>query len=77
MSEGDGLSVEAGKPEGPEHRHHWIIGLQNGPSSGAVCKGCGERRDFLNTLGRRTPAGNYPMPGAAGRTSSTPTRSAG
>jgi len=34
------------------HAHHWMIGVQNGPSSEGVCKECGERRDFLNGFAR-------------------------
>ena len=37
-----------------EHTHHWLIGNQDGPSSPAVCKQCGERRDFSNGFTRRT-----------------------
>ncbi|TMB70921.1 MAG: hypothetical protein E6J43_00580 [Chloroflexi bacterium] len=36
-----------------EHTHHWLIGDQEGPSSPAVCKECGERREFSNSLTRR------------------------
>jgi len=37
-----------------EHTHHWLIGNQDGPSSPAVCKECGEHRDFSNGFTRRT-----------------------
>jgi len=43
----------AGEPESAEHTHHWLIGDQDGPSSPAVCKDCGERREFSNSLTRR------------------------
>jgi hypothetical protein len=36
-----------------EHTHHWLIGNQDGPSSPAVCKDCGERREFSNGFTRR------------------------
>jgi hypothetical protein len=36
-----------------EHTHHWLIGNQDGPSSPAVCKECGEQRDFSNSFERR------------------------
>ena len=36
-----------------EHTHHWLIGNQDGPSSPAVCKECGERREFSNGFTRR------------------------
>jgi len=36
-----------------EHTHHWLIGNQDGPSSQAVCKECGERREFSNSFTRR------------------------
>jgi hypothetical protein len=34
------------------HAHHWLIQGQDGPSSDAVCKRCGERRAFLNDFKR-------------------------
>lgn len=37
------------------HVHHWLIGVQNGPSSEGVCKECGERRAFINGF-KRQPA---------------------
>jgi len=43
----------AGEPASAEHTHHWLIGDQDGPSSPAVCKDCGERREFSNRLSRR------------------------
>jgi hypothetical protein len=48
----------AGRPDEPgvdEHTHHWLIGEQDGPSSQAVCKECGESREFSNSLARRKP----------------------
>ena len=33
---------------GVTHAHHWLIKSQDGPSSEAVCKQCGESRDFVN-----------------------------
>ena len=43
----------AGEPVLTEHTHHWLIGDQDGPSSPAVCKDCGERREFSNSFTRR------------------------
>jgi hypothetical protein len=40
---------------GAEHTHHWMIGDQEGPSSPAVCKDCGERREFSNSFVHRKP----------------------
>ena len=31
-------------------RHYWIIEVANGPTSQGVCKYCGERKEFLNTM---------------------------
>jgi hypothetical protein len=45
-----------GQADHEEHTHHWLIGNQDGPSSPAVCKDCGERRDFSNSFERRKPA---------------------
>jgi len=53
-----------------EHAHHWLIGLQNGPSSEGVCKSCGEQREFMNSLVRRQSSWIY-------RTSAPPGRSSG
>jgi len=50
----DPLSARpAGEPALAEHTHHWLIGDQDGPSSPAVCKDCGERREFSNSFTRR------------------------
>jgi len=50
----DPLSVRpAGDLGLPEHTHHWLIANQDGPSSPAVCKECGERREFSNGFTRR------------------------
>jgi hypothetical protein len=46
----------AGEADVEEHTHHWLIGNQDGPSSPAVCKDCGERRDFSNSFERRKPS---------------------
>ncbi|HUF53204.1 MAG TPA: hypothetical protein VMR52_05450 [Dehalococcoidia bacterium] len=35
-------------PSGDTHAHHWLIKSQEGHSSEAICKQCGERRDFRN-----------------------------
>jgi hypothetical protein len=48
-------SVPAGDMSGRGHAHHWLIQGQDGPSSDAVCKGCGERRTFLNDFKRLKP----------------------
>jgi hypothetical protein len=55
MSDPQGVPP-AGKADSEEHTHHWLIGSQDGPSSPAVCKECGERRDFSNSFERRKPA---------------------
>jgi hypothetical protein len=34
------------------HAHHWLIGVQAGPSSEGTCKTCGETRDFQNAFVR-------------------------
>jgi hypothetical protein len=46
-------SSPADESDSAEHTHHWLIGDQDGPSSPAVCKECGERREFSNSLTRR------------------------
>jgi hypothetical protein len=45
--------VTANDPRPDDHTHHWLIGDQEGPSSEAVCKECGERREFSNSFTRR------------------------
>ncbi len=30
-------------------RHHWIIESASGPTSGGVCKLCGEKKGFYNS----------------------------
>ena len=45
-------SVPAGDLDSRIHTHHWLIQGQDGPSSDAVCKRCGERRAFLNDFKR-------------------------
>jgi hypothetical protein len=50
----DPQNVPPAEEEGiEEHTHHWLIGNQDGPSSPAVCKECGEQRDFSNSFERR------------------------
>jgi hypothetical protein len=44
-----------GDPGLSAHAHHWLIGDRGGPSSPAVCKECGERREFSNGFVRRKP----------------------
>jgi hypothetical protein len=48
--------VSNGDSGGGSHPHHWMIEGQNGPSSDAVCKECGERRNFLNGYKRGQPS---------------------
>ena len=31
-------------------QHHWLIEEAQGPTSRGVCKRCGARRDFLNSI---------------------------
>jgi hypothetical protein len=31
--------------------HHWVIDAPNGPTSVGTCKMCGERQEFVNSLG--------------------------
>jgi DNA-directed RNA polymerase subunit M/transcription elongation factor TFIIS len=31
-----------------EHTHHWMIATQDGETSNAVCRTCGDKRDFEN-----------------------------
>ena len=31
--------------------HHWVIDTPNGPTSVGTCKRCGERQEFVNSLG--------------------------
>lgn len=33
-----------------ECRHHWMIASPNGPVSEGVCKLCGERSEFRNSM---------------------------
>jgi len=61
---GISLNGESGLPE---HAHHWLIGLQNGPSSEGVCKSCGEHRDFMNSLVKRSSAWIYRSSRAPGQ----------
>ena len=30
--------------------HHWVIESPNGPTSVGRCRGCGERREFKNSI---------------------------
>jgi hypothetical protein len=32
------------------HVHHWLIQPANGPTSKGKCQGCGETREFQNTI---------------------------
>lgn len=42
------------KPEervaGDECHHHWVIEAANGPTSKGVCKRCGIRKEFSNSV---------------------------
>ncbi len=31
--------------------HHWVIDTPNGPTSVGTCKMCGEKQEFVNSLG--------------------------
>lgn len=33
-----------------ECKHHWMIDSPNGPTSSGVCKLCGERGEFKNSI---------------------------
>ena len=35
---------------GAECTHHWVIESANGPLSEGVCRRCGERREFTNSI---------------------------
>ncbi len=35
-----------------DHSHHWMIETQDGPASSAVCRTCGDKRDFDNAFRR-------------------------
>ena len=35
--------------------HHWVIEPSNGPTSGGVCRRCGQNRDFQNSIDTPTP----------------------
>ena len=35
--------------------HHWVIESSNGPLSEGVCQRCGEKRDFKNSGGLKSP----------------------
>ena len=37
-----------------ECSHHWLIEGPNGPTSHAVCRLCGEERDFYNSVAKGT-----------------------
>jgi hypothetical protein len=41
--------LDAGAPNEPQCRHHWIIDPPAGPTSRGHCKNCGEERFFLNS----------------------------
>lgn len=56
MSEPPADDAPASGSAAAEHSHHWLIGNQDGPSSQAVCKECGERREFSNSFTRRKSA---------------------
>lgn len=36
--------------------HYWLIESADGPTSLAVCKYCGARKDFYNSIPQRRPA---------------------
>ena len=36
--------------ETPTCQHHWLIEAPEGPSSKGLCKKCGAKREFLNSL---------------------------
>jgi sulfur relay (sulfurtransferase) complex TusBCD TusD component (DsrE family) len=42
------------------HSHHWMIETQDGPASSAVCRTCGDKRDFENAY--RWPASSKARP---------------
>ena len=56
MSESPRDAGSADSDVAEEHTHHWLIGDQDGPSSDAVCKECGEKREFSNTFVPRKAA---------------------
>ncbi len=37
-------------PQTPECEHHWVIESPNGPTSAGVCKTCGQRSEFKNSV---------------------------
>ena len=65
----DGISP-GGEGGLADHAHHWLIGLQNGPSSEGVCKSCGEQREFMNSLVRRQSSWIYRTSAPPGRNTS-------
>ena len=48
---------------GSECRHHWLIESPNGPTSRGVCKLCGERGEFRNSM----PISGWDREGAKNR----------
>ena len=46
----------------PDCTHHWVIGIQNGPYSSAVCKLCGDRTKFANYIEHEYEVANRPGP---------------
>ncbi len=43
------------------HQHHWMIGTQDGPASSAVCRTCGDKRDFDNAYRWSASRGARPV----------------
>ena len=58
-----GLNVTNDEEIGSECRHHWIIESPNGPTSQGVCKLCGERGEFRNSM----PVSGWDREGAKNR----------
>ncbi len=45
-----GETADPGCPESANGGHHWAIESPNGPTSFGICRRCGDRREFKNSI---------------------------
>lgn len=50
MADGKGDSVADQEQAVSQCRHYWLVESPNGPTSQGVCKLCGERAEFRNSM---------------------------
>lgn len=56
-----------------DHIHHWMIATQDGPASDAVCRTCGDKREFDNAFTRATKWRGRAEPSAISPVATPPT----